>query len=131
MKFVSTLLTISTLSVFVAASCSSSSATGPNGTRLTLLQPANQWMSQGASNQVNVIVDRDGFSDPVKVTFSNLPSGVRVDENTIPSGDSSKTFVLVAAANAAVVEDQVVTVTAEASGIRTSQTFELTVKPKA
>jgi len=113
-------------------SCSKeAAASGPANTRLALSKPSDQTMSQGESNKVLVSVDRTGFAEPVTVSFSNLPQGVSVDGNSIPSGDSKKDFVLVASPTASVVERQIVTVTAKGAGISTSQTFELTVKAKS
>jgi hypothetical protein len=112
-------------------SCGTSSATGSAGTKLTLVKPANQWMAQGATNRVAIAIARKRFDDSVQVSFSNLPAGVRVDGDTIAAGDSFQNFVLVADATAAVVDKQVVTVTASSAGISVSETFELTVKAKA
>jgi len=114
-------------------SCSKeSAASGPGGARLALARPADHHMAQGESNKVAVSVDRTGFADQVRVTFSNLPRGVRVEgEDAIPAGDSKRDFVLVATPDAAIVEKQIVTVTAKGASVTTSQTFELTVKAKA
>jgi len=118
--------------LFALASCSKETAAGGRAnTRLALSKPANQTIQQGDSNKVAVSVDRTGFADPVKVSFSNLPMGVKVTEDSIPAGDSSRDFVLVAAPDAALVEKQLVTVHARGNGIDLSQTFELTVKPRS
>jgi len=117
--------------LFALGGCTKeSAASGRSGTRLALNKPADQTMKQGDSNKVAVSVDRTGFADAVNVKFSNLPAGVRVTEESIPAGDSSRDFVLVAAPEAAVVTKQIVTVQARGQGIDTSTTFELTVKPK-
>jgi hypothetical protein len=114
-----------------ATGCSKeSAAAGRAGTRLALSKPADQTMTQGESNKISVSVDRTGFADPVQITFSNLPQGVRVNEETIAAGDSSRNFVLIAAPDAAVVNKHIVTVEARGAGIQTSQTFELTVKAR-
>jgi len=107
-----------------------SAASGAVGTRLALTQPGNQHMAQGESNRIAITIERTGFADPVKVNFSNLPAGVSVADDTIPAGESKKDFVLLASPTAAVVEKQIVTVTAAGRGIKTPQTFELTVKAK-
>ena len=122
----------SLLSLFAVAGCAhQATATNRDGSRLSLNEPSNQTLKQGESNRVAVRIDREGFGDPVKVVFSNLPRGVTVQEDTIPAGDSSKDFTLVAATDAAVVERQIVTVQANGNGMNTMQTFELTVKPRA
>lgn len=133
MKHISFIFAVSLLTLLGATmSCSKeSAASGPAGTRLALIKPADQRMAQGESNKVTIAIERTGFADPVQVTFSNLPEGVHVVEDAIPAGDSKKDFVLVAAPNAAVVEKQIVTVKVMGSSITTSQTFELTVKAKS
>lgn len=113
------------------ASCSrESAASGKAGTRLALSKPADQAMAQGESNKVSVSIDRTGFAEAVRVTFSNLPAGVTVTEDSIPPGDSSRVFVLVASPDAGIVDKRIVTVKAQGAGITTSQTFELSVKAK-
>ena len=107
-----------------------SSASGRGNTRLALNKPTNQTVKQGDTDKVKVSIDRSGFGDAVKVSFSNLPTGVKVTEDTIAAGDSSKDFVLVADPTATVVNNHIVTVHAKGAGIDTSTTFELTVKPK-
>ena len=125
-------LLVASFLLLAATGCSKeSAASGSSGTRLALTKPSNQSMTQGGSEKVGISIDRTGFADPVSVTFSNLPEGVRVDGDTIMSGDSKKDFVLVASPTAPVVEKKVVTVTAKGAGITTSQTFELTVKAKS
>jgi hypothetical protein len=126
-------LAISLLALLTATmSCGTqSSASGDAGTRLALNEPGNQSMDQGASNKVAIHVARTGFADPVRITFSNLPEGVRVEGDTIRAGESTMDFVLVASPTARVVDKQIVTVKAQGAKITTSQTFELTVKSKA
>ena len=84
-----------------------------------------------AKQKVGISIERTGFADPVSITFSNLPEGVRVDGDTILAGDSKKDFVLIASPTAAVADKKIVTVSAKGAGINTSQTFELTVKAKS
>jgi hypothetical protein len=108
----------------------SAAAAAPDGARLALLKPANQWLKQGSTNRINLIVRRTGFSDPVDVNFLNLPAGVRVEGNSIPEGASTRDFVIVADENAAIVADQPVTIEVHSHGLTTSQAFELSVKAK-
>src|SRR5262245_38642636 len=105
-------------------------ATSPDGARLALLKPANQWMKQGSTDRVALIVQRTGFRDAVDVKFVNLPKGVTVEATSIPEGESAKDFVLVAAADAAIVADHPVTVEVRSHGLTTSQAFQLSVKAK-
>ena len=119
------------LSLIATACSKQTEAAGPGGLRLGLTDPADQTITQGESNEISISVDRQGFAEPVQITFSNLPRGVRVDEGTIPAGDNNRDFVLIAAPDAQVVEKQLVTVTAKGGGAAPTQTFELTVKAKS
>jgi hypothetical protein len=127
----SVLAAVSVLSLFAVTGCSKKAeAAGRDGTKLSLSDPADQTITQGTTDKVSISIDRAGFAEPVQITFSNLPAGVRVDESTIPAGDSKRDFVLIAAPDAQVVNKQLVTVNARAQGANASQTFELTVKAK-
>jgi len=113
------------------ASCTKqASASGPAGTKLDLSKPSDQTITQGEANKVAISIDRTGFADPVQVSFTNLPAGVTVDGNSIPSADENKDFSLVAAPTAPLVNKHIVTVTAKGASISTTQTFALTVKAK-
>jgi hypothetical protein len=131
MRF-SSIVTVSAIALcaLTAGCAKESAASGRSNTRLALSKPSNQSLTQGTSNEVKVSVDRTGFADAVQVEFSNLPRGVRVEGNSIPAGDESRDFMLIAAPDAQVVNNQIVTVHARGQGIDLSQTFELTVKPK-
>ncbi len=123
---------VSLLSLVAVTGCSKKTeAAGREGTMLALKDPSDQTITQGGSDTVSISVDRHGFADAVQISFSNLPSGVKVAEDaTIPAGDSSRDFTLVAAPDAQIVNKQIVTVTARGAGAMPTQTFELTVKAK-
>ena len=124
---------LATVFCLIASSCAlgpSAEAQGSDGARLALFKPSNQWMSQGGTNRITVIVERTGFSDDVDVKFLSLPKGVRVDSATIPENDSSKEFTLVASPDAEVVTNHPVTIEVQSHGLTTSQTFQLSVKAK-
>jgi hypothetical protein len=129
MKHISIAAAIS-LGLLVFSGCGTESSASRGGSRLALTEPVDQSMLQGQSNRVAVAIARTGFADAIRVTFSNLPQGVRVDGDTIPAGDSSRDFVMIAAPDARVVNRHIVTVQAQGAGITTSQTFELTVGPR-
>lgn len=133
MKHVTTKAILSLVTLLaVTTSCGKeAAASGRSGTRLALTAPSNQRLAQGQSNKVTITVERTGFADAVQISFSNLPSGVRVEGDSIPAGEASKEFVLVAEPTAALVEKAIVTVAAKGSGITTSQTFEVSVKAKS
>jgi len=117
----------------ILAACAltaSSASTDSTGARLALRKPANQWMHQGTTNNVMLIVERTGFTEPVDVRFLNLPAGVTVTNTTIPADESMKDFTLVAAPDAAIVADHPVTIEVSSHGLTTSQPFSLSVKAK-
>jgi hypothetical protein len=114
----------------VPACTKQSEAAGRGGTMLALKDPSDQTITQGSTNDVSISVDRHGFADAVQISFSNLPTGIRVEETAIPAGESQKQFRLIAAPDAQIVNKQIVTVTAKGAGATPTQTFELTVKAK-
>jgi hypothetical protein len=138
MKHFPTVLTLpAALLLFGVPACSKQAeASGPSGTRLTLSKPSDQTITQGETNKVAIKVDRKGFGESVHISFQNLPEGVTVQgekgtsADTIPAGETSRDFVLVAAPTAQIVDKHSVTVWADGGGAKTSQTFDLKVKPK-
>ncbi len=103
----------------------------PEGKELTLSQPANQTIKQGATNKIDIAIGRKNFADEVKIDFDNLPSGVSVAESErIAAGDTSRTFTLVAKDDAPLVERRTVKVEAKGGGVVVTQTFELSVHAK-
>jgi hypothetical protein len=108
----------------------SAAASNSEGMRLALLKPANQWMKQGTTDRIAVIVERTGFRDAVEVKFLNLPKGVKVEDPSIPEGTSAKDFILVAAPDAEIVADHAVTIEVRSHGLMTSQPFQISVKAK-
>jgi uncharacterized membrane protein len=101
--------------------------------KLTLKAPANTSVKQGETATINVDITRDKFNDPVELKFAGLPEGVSIMENdlTISKDATSAKLTLKAAADAKVVDDQNVTVTASGGGMRQDATFKVTVKKKS
>jgi hypothetical protein len=111
--------------------CKHSTVQDSQGRSLTLMKPADQTVRQGETDQVAVSISRSGFSDPVSVRFSGLPSGVRVVEadKKIASDQSTANFTLQADPGADLVANHAVRVTAEGpSGVAATQDFKVTVK---
>jgi hypothetical protein len=117
------------LALFPACS-KQSEAAGRNGTALGLGDVKDQTITQGSTNDVGISIDRKNFADAVQISFDNLPAGVRVEGKEIPAGESRKDFRLVAAPDAALVTNHLVTVSARGSGAALTDTFQLTVKAK-
>lgn len=78
-------------------------ATGGGGNFTLALDPGSRSVAQGGTTTVTVNVERTGgFTGPVTVTLADPPSGVSADALTIPSGETSGTLTLRAAANATI-----------------------------
>jgi hypothetical protein len=119
--------------LMLSAACEHATVKDAQGNKLTLLKPADQTVRQGETNQVSVVIDRSGFTDPVSIEFAGLPAGVRVVEadRKIARGDHTANFTLQADANAALVSTQAVTVTAYTpTGSAASKEFYVTVKQR-
>ena len=101
--------------------------------KMTLKAPANTSVKQGETATINVDITRDKFNDPVELKFAGLPEGVIVMENdlTISKDATSAKLTLKADADAKVVDDYNVTVTATGGGLRQEATFKVTVKKKS
>lgn len=119
------------LVVAVVAACSTSKVSGPDGASLTLVRPSNQTLEPGETNKISIAVMRSNFDGAVPISFSGLPSGIRVVERdlSIPADDSIRTFTFYADPSVAPVVDQIVRVRAEGpGGIAATETFLVTVQ---
>jgi len=116
------------LAALALGACQQTKVEGEGGEKLGLTTPANQWLKQGQTNKVAVQINRDHFTGPVEIEFSNLPTGVTVtDPGPMPAGDFIKNYTLAAAPDAPLVKQHPVKITASARGMRISQTFEVDV----
>jgi hypothetical protein len=100
--------------------------------KLTLKGPADTSVKQGETATINVDITRDKFNDPVELKFTGLPEGVSIMENdlTISKDATSAKLTLKAAADAKVVDDHKVAVTATGGGLSQEAAFKVTVKKK-
>jgi hypothetical protein len=111
--------------------CSSTSASGTNGKKLSMLKPTNQTLKRGDTNQVAITVWRESINSDVSVSFDNLPKGVKVIEKDKKMKDSDYivNYTMFAANDAGLVSGQVVKVTATGpDGLAVTETFEMSVK---
>jgi hypothetical protein len=111
--------------------CSSTSASGTNGKKLTLVKPVNQTVKRGDTNKVAITVVRENIDSDVSVRFDNLPKGVKVIETDkkVKDDEFLVNYTLFAANDAGLVSGQVVKVTAEGpDGLAATESFEVTVK---
>lgn len=116
------------LAALLVPACQQAKVQGTGGAQLGLTAPANQWLQRGQSNEVAIQINRDRFEGPVDVQFSNLPAGVRVTNPApIATGDFIKNYTLTVDADAPLVKQHVVTVTASARDMQVSQTFEVDI----
>ena len=122
---------VSLTSLLVFGACSKAEARGVNGRKLGLVAPSNQTLTQGATNNVAIKIDRGGFEGPVSIEFSQLPSGVTVaNAGPILANDELKDYTLAIANDAPVTSGHRVTVTAKAGEMRVEQTFAVDVKAR-
>jgi len=125
-----------TCAVIVAAflfvsGCKHATVEGSGGKKLTLVKPADQTIKRGETNQVSIAVTRDNFRDAVDISFDNLPAGVTVQDKDkkLAANDNTATFTLKADANAGLVTNHEVKVTATGpDGMKVTEAFKLTVK---
>jgi hypothetical protein len=112
--------------------CGKSTVEGEGGKKLTLVNPANQSLTQGETNDVAITVARSEWDGSVAVEFENLPNGVTIaNPGDIPADDNLRNFTLQAAADADVVSDHVVKVIARGpDGMQVSETFKVSVSRK-
>jgi hypothetical protein len=107
---------------------------GAAGKKLTIVKPADQTIKRGETNEVKITIKRDAFRDPVTVRFEGLPTGVRVQDEShqIAAEENSGTFTLKAEPDASLAKDQMVYVTVSGpDGLKTEESFKLTVKEKS
>ena len=113
------------------AGCGKSTVEGVDGHKLTLVKPVDQTVKQGATEKVAVAILRRGFDNPVEIEVDDLPKGVTVSGGrtaTIPTGALKLDVTLVAAADAPLVRDHRVSVTAKGpGGIAVTEFFKLDV----
>jgi hypothetical protein len=126
MRFTTPLVLV--LCLVAAAGCQQSKVHGPEGESVTLTTPRSLKVHRGSSVDLKVDIDRNGYSGPVTVTVSQLPSGVSADRPSATVDTTAATFVLVATPTATLVANQSVAVTLEAmSGRKAMQYISLDV----
>lgn len=132
MKSVLTTCAVLAVLTFTVGCGGSSSVQGPGGKKLTLTKPMDTSIKQGDTASVKVSITREKFSDPVTIKFDTLPKGVEVgdSDNKIAASDKDRTFTLKAAADAALVDNHEASVTAEASDVKVTEKFKISVKAK-
>ncbi|MCE9582764.1 MAG: hypothetical protein K8T20_09745 [Planctomycetes bacterium] len=111
--------------------CTTTSANGSGGKKLTMVKPMNQTLKRGDTNKVAISIMREGITSEVAVRFDNLPKGVKVIETDKKAheGEYIVNYTLFAANDAGLVTGSVVKVTAEGpDGLAVTETFEVSVK---
>jgi hypothetical protein len=113
----------------------SSSVEGTGGKKLTLDNPGDHTIQQGETDKLDIEITRTNFDEAVDVEIADLPAGVTVSggsKKTIPAGQAKLDDVtLVAAADAAIVKDHRVSLTATGpEGKKVTQYFKVTVRSK-
>jgi hypothetical protein len=106
----------------------------PDATRkLTLTVAKDHTITQGATDNVMVNVNRDNFKDVVTLEVTNLPKGVTLESRdmTIPADQNSITLTLKADADAPTVTDHQFQIVGKSKDIKSEPAnIKLTVKAK-
>lgn len=124
---------VAALALVVAGlGCEKSTVEGPAGKKLTVVQPSNQTIKRGETNEIAIKVTRTNISDPLTVKFDGLPKGVTVvEEKKITPDQNSVNYTLHAALDADLVQNSQSKVTVSTpDGIKTTETFTITVKDR-
>lgn len=111
--------------------CASTKAVNEAGQRLIVYRPANESITQGDKDDVDIRVSREDFDGALTVSISDLPEGVSVlNENmTIERHEGKFTLSLMAAPDAPVVKDHIVHVrVAGDNGLGAQESFRLSVE---
>src|SRR5262245_10754279 len=121
-----------------AVGCEQRSGTAP-GTdpnkpkKLTITVKESQTIVQDKTDEIDVLVNRTQFHDPVTVEVKDLPKGVTLETKdlTIPGDKNTITLTLKAAPNAT-TGDYTIKILAKAAGdLHTEALVKLTVKAKS
>jgi hypothetical protein len=120
-----------------AVGCEQRSGTAP-GTdpnkpkKLTLTVKDSQTITQDKTDEIDVLVNRTQFSDPVTVEVKDLPKGVTLETKdlSIP-GDKNKITLTLKAAPDAHVGEHTIKIAAKGGGAEAEAPVKLTVKAKS
>jgi len=86
---------------------------GEGNVALALHEPGEVTIVRGQSAEMKLMIQRENVTDPIRISFENLPSGVEaVDSDKQIVGDEG-TYILEAGDEADLVEGHVVRVTAQ------------------
>ena len=97
----------------IAAGCRESEVRGPYGESVTAITARSMLIRRGEQQPFEVAIDRQNFSGPVTVSIAQLPKGVSADRSSMKTDATVATFILTAARDASLVENQAVSVTVE------------------
>ncbi len=120
------------VSVGLAAfGCERTTVEGPEAQKLTVVKPADTTIERGSTAEVAVAIERENVAGPVTVEFSDLPDGVTVVDETAEIEGEERTFVLQADESAALVGDQIASVTLSGpDGMTATEEFRITVRDR-
>jgi hypothetical protein len=105
---------------------------GSGDKSLKLTVPSSVNITQGETKKFTVKVGRKKFDEPVNVSFSDLPEGVKVEESDtkIDKGVNDREFTLKADEKAPVKENHHIKVKATGGGMTAGEEFTVNVKQK-
>jgi hypothetical protein len=115
--------------VVLAAGCTTTTVQGPEGQKMTVLASGGAVVHRGGSEAVEITIDRKNFTGPVEVTLSELPQGVKADQDSKTVATNKATFLLTVSDSADLVQNQAVKITVKGPGdMETTQYLKLSVK---
>ena len=119
------------LLVLAVGGCESTNARGPGGKEITVTTAPSLILTRGGAEQSQQFaVNRIGFSNPVMLTISDLPSGVIATptKSTVEAGTTNISFR--AEPNAPLVANHKAKVTASSGpeGVEVVHRFNISVK---
>ncbi len=120
------------LLILTLVSCNETTTHASGGKKLSITKPANQTLTRGATNDIDIGIRRENFAGPIKVRFTTLPKGVNaVASMDIAAGQDKATYTLQAAIDAPLVGNFEAGVTVDGpEAMSASQTFLISVKDK-
>lgn len=113
MTHVTSILMLLLSASLIMVGCQKTTVEGPGGKEMALVAPRSFDIARGQTRTLQVRVDRKNFTDPVKVSLSQLPSGVSATDASQTIETNMATFVVTADGDASLVKGQKVMVSVE------------------
>ena len=110
-------------------STDTATVSGTKDRQMTVSVPRSVIIQRGQTQVFEVGIERQNFTEGVRVKVSELPKGVTVDDSSKNVETDRAIFILEAENSAYLVSDQAVKVTVDGPGdMQSIQVFRLTIK---